>query len=122
MSNNAIGGRHRLYVNSDVYYLKGDPTYDIGGRLASVIDGNDGSFIKEEYRGSRVSGTIAFTASLDLEKLRNFKDATVILECPNGQSIVFSEASFVDEQSVSGGEGEVSFAFASRTKAKIMMP
>ena len=32
-----IGGRHRLYVNSEKFYLKGDPTYDVGGMKQSEI-------------------------------------------------------------------------------------
>jgi hypothetical protein len=59
---------------------------------------------------------------LDLVALRKTKKATVMLECPNGQTIVFPDASFVDDQSVSGSEGEVSFAFAGNGEAKVMMP
>lgn len=119
----AIGGHHRLYVNSQRYYLKGDPTYNVGGLVQTPIDTVDGnSFIKEEYKHCSVSGTIAFTPSLDLEALKNIKGATVMLECPNGQTIVFPDASFVEDQSVSGGEGEVTFAFAGNGAAKIMMP
>ena len=119
----AIGGHHRLFVNSQRYYLKGDPTYDVGGLKQTVINTVDGAaFTKEEYVNCSVSGTLAFTLSLDLAALRETKKATVMLECPNGQTIVFPDASFVDDQSVSGGEGEVSFAFAGNGKAKIMMP
>ena len=119
----AIGGRHRLFVNSQRYYLKGDPTYDVGGLKKTVINTVDGtSFTKEEFVNCKVSGTLAFVPSLDLDALREIKNATVMLECPNGQTIVFPEASFVDDQSVSGGEGEVSFAFAGSGKAKVMTP
>lgn len=119
----AIGGRHRLYINSQRYYLKGDPTYNVGGKRQSVINTVDGkTFLKEEYVNCSVSGTLAFTPSLDLVALKNTKNATVMLECPNGQTIVFPDASFVDDQSVSGSEGEVTFAFAGDGEAKVMMP
>ena len=118
-----IGGRHRLFVNSQRYYLKGDPTYDVGGLKNTVINTIDGAtFNKEEYVNCKVSGTLAFTPSLDLVALRKTKNATVMLACPNGQTIVFPDASFVDDQSVSGSEGEVSFAFAGNGEAKVMMP
>ena len=55
-------------------------------------------------------------------KLRKTRNATVMLECPNGQTIVFPNASFIDDQSVSGGEGEVTFAFVGDGEAKVMMP
>ena len=117
-----IGGRHHLYVNSQKYYLKGDPTYDIGGKKQTEIVTPEKTFIQESYVACHVSGTIAFVPALDLEKLRETKNATVMLECPNGQTIVFPDASFVDDQSVSGGEGEVSFKFVGDGKAKVMMP
>ena len=119
----AIGGRHRLYVNSQRYYLKGDPTYNVGGLVQTVINTVDGkTFVKEEYKNCSVSGTIAFTPKLDLIGLKKTKKATVMLECPNGQTIVFPDASFVEDQTVSGGEGEVTFAFAGDGEAKVMMP
>lgn len=119
----AIGGRHRIYVNSQRYYLKGDPSYDVGGLVQTVIDTVDGkSFTKEEYKSSYVSGTLAFAPGLDLLALKETKNATVLLECPNGQKIVFPNASFVEDQTVSGSEGEVTFKFAGDGPAKPIMP
>ena len=117
-----IGGRHRLYVNSEKYFLKGDPTYDVGGLKQTEITTPEKTFLQETYVPCRVSGTIAFVPNLDLVKLRKTRNATVMLECPNGQTIVFPNASFVDDQSVRGGEGEVSFAFVGDGEAKVMMP
>ena len=94
----AIGGRHRIYVNSQRYYLKGDPSYDVGGLVQTVAPG------------------------LDLVALKETKNATVLLECPNGQKIVFPNASFVEDQTVSGSEGEVTFKFAGDGPAKPIMP
>ena len=123
MGIDTIGGRHRIYINSQRYYLKGDPSYDVGGKKSTEIATADGTtFLKEEMKACRVSGTLAFTSGLDLDALRETKNATVMLECPNGQTIVFPEASFVDDQSVSGSEGEITFAFVGNGKAKIMMP
>ena len=118
-----IGGRHRLYVNSQKYFLKGDPTYDVGGLKQTEITMSEGkTFLQESYVACNVSGTIAFTPSLDLASLRKTRNATVMLECPNGQTIVFPDAAFVDDQSVSGAEGEVSFKFVGDGEAKVMMP
>ena len=117
-----IGGRHRLFIKSQKYYLKGDPTYDIGGKKQTEITTPEKTFIQETYVPCRVSGTIAFVPNLDLKALRETKNSTVMLECPNGQTIVFPNASYVDDQSVSGGEGEVSFAFVGDGEAKVMMP
>ena len=101
----------------------GENRLDFGVIIFPVINTVDGAtFIKEEYVNCKVSGTLAFTPSLDLAALRKTKKATVMLECPNGQTIVFPDASFVDDQSVSGSEGEVSFAFAGNGEAKVMMP
>ena len=78
-----IGGRHRLFVNSQRYYLKGDPTYDVGGlRKHRHQYGRWCDFHKEEYVNCKVSGTLAFTPSLDLVALRKTKKATVMLGMP----------------------------------------
>lgn len=108
-----IGGKHKLYVNSMEFYLKGDPTYDVGGERRTVINTVSGKcFTKVENVNSSISGTLAHVSSLNLVDLRKTKDATVMLECPNGKTIVFPHASFVDDMSVNGSEGEVSFNFS----------
>lgn len=108
-----IGGEHKLYIDSKEYILKGDPTYDLGGTKRTPIDTVGGKvFSKRETVHSSISGTIVNTSELDLVALREIKDATITLECPNGKVVVFKNAFFTEDLSVSGGEGEVSFAFA----------
>lgn len=116
-----IGGVHKLYINSQEYILKGDPTFDIGGVKRTPIDTISGkTFSKKEIAHSSISGTIVNTSSLDLVALREIKDATIILECPNGKQVVFRNAFFTEDLSVSGSEGEVSFAFAADPAEEIM--
>lgn len=116
-----IGGKHKLYINSREYYLKGDPTYDVGGDKRTAIDTVSGKcFTSVQKVHSSISGTIVNTSELDLVALRGTTDATIILECPNGKQVVFPHASFVDDMSVAGGEGEVSFAFAADPAEEIL--
>lgn len=116
-----IGGVHKLYINSVEYILKGDPTFDVGGVKRTPIDTISGKvFSKKEIVHSSISGTIVNTSALDLVALREIKDATIILECPNGKQVVFRNAFFTDDPSVSGSEGEVSFAFAADPAEELM--
>jgi len=116
-----IGGVHKLYVNSVEYILKGDPTFDVGGVKRTPIDTISGKvFSKKEIVHSSVSGTIVNTSELDLVALREMKDATIILACPNGKQVVFRNAFFTEDPSVSGSEGEVSFAFAADPAEELM--
>lgn len=108
-----IGGEHKLFIDSKEYILKGDPTFDVGGVKRTPIDTISGkTFSKKETIHSSISGTIVNTSALDLVALREIKDATITLECPNGKVVVFRNAFFVEDLSVSGSEGEVTFSFA----------
>lgn len=118
---NDIGGKHKLYINSKQYILKGDPTFDVGGDKRTAIPTVSGQvFFKVETVPSTISGTLANTSTLDLVELRKITDATVMLECPSGKKVVFPHAAFVDDMSVTGGEGEVTFAFAANPAEEIL--
>jgi len=108
-----VGGLYKMYVDGVPFLLKGDPEYDLGGPKRAVIRGKDGvqHGTTKEIVGSTISGTTTKTSSLDIATLRDTKDATITLECPNGTVISFPHCVFTGDPKVSGAEGEVPFEF-----------
>lgn len=118
-----VGGLYTMYVDGVEFPLKGDPEFDVGGDKRSVIRGVDGKLhgTKLEKVGSRISGTTTNTSELDIAAMRSTKDATILLNCPNGKVVNFPHCVFTGDPTVSGAEGEVSFEFEG-DEATEMMP
>ena len=117
-----VGGLYTMYVDGVEFNLKGDPEFDIGGVKRTIIRGVDGKMhgTKKEVMGSRISGTTTNTSELDIAALRETKDATIILNCPNGKVVNFPHCVFTGDPTVSGAEGEVSFEFGGDEATEIM--
>lgn len=118
-----VGGIYTMFVDKLEFLLKGDPEFDIGGTKRTVIRGaGDGKIHgnKVEKVNSRISGTTTNTSELDIEALRETKDATITLYCPNGKVVSFPHCSFTGDPTVSGAEGEVSFEFQGDKATEIM--
>ena len=108
-----VAGLYKMSIDSIPFLLKGDPEWDVGGKKRTVIRGKDGQRHGNsvEVVGSRLSGTTTNTSELDIAALRETKDATITLECPNGKVVSFPHCVFTGDPTVSGAEGEVSFEF-----------
>ena len=117
-----VGGVHKMYIDSVMFLLKGDPEYDIGGTKRTVLRGSDGLMhgSKKEVTGSRISGTTTNTSELDIAALRETNDATITLECPNGKVVSFPHCVFTGDPTVTGSEGEVSFEFTGDVATEIV--
>lgn len=118
-----VGGLHELKVNGVQYNLKGDPTYQPGGKKHTPIISNGKTHgYKVEDVPAKVSGTITDVSSLDLVELQELKDCTVELKKPNGKVLVINHASFSGDLSVNGAEGEISFEFTGPGGKGELMP
>ena len=117
-----VGGLYKMYIVSTPFLLKGDPEFDIGGEKRTVIRGKDGQRHGNsvEIVGSRISGTTTNTSELDIALMRETKDATITLECPNGKTVSFPHCVFTGDPTVSGAEGEVSFEFTGDPAEEIL--
>ena len=117
-----VGGLYTMYIDGVEFPLKGDPEFDIGGDKRTVIRGVDGKMhgTKLEKMGSSISGTTTNTSELDIAALRETKDATITLHCPNGKVVSFPHCVFTGDPKVSGAEGEVSFEFSGDKAEEIM--
>lgn len=117
-----VGGLYTMYIDGTEFLLKGDPEFDIGGTKRTVIRGVDGKMhgTKVEKVGSRISGTTTNTSELDIGLLRETKNATITLNCPNGKVVSFPHCAFTGDPTVSGAEGEVAFEFSGDKATEIM--
>ena len=109
---NRIGGTIALKVNGDIYFAKGNFTYNLGKpKREGVIGADTVHGYKETPQIPFVEGEITDRNELSLEDLVTLDEATITLELANGKVIALSEAWYADEGTGNTEEGNIACRF-----------
>lgn len=109
---NRIGGTIALKVNGDIYFAKGNFTYNIGKPKREGVVGADVVHgYKETPQIPFIEGEITDRNELSLEDLVTLDDATITLELANGKVITLSEAWYAGEGTGNTEEGNIACRF-----------
>lgn len=109
---NRIGGIIALKVNGDIYFAKGNFTYNLGKpKREGVVGADTVHGYKETPQVPFVEGEITDRNELSLEDLVTLDDATITLELANGKVITLSEAWYAGEGTGNTEEGNIACRF-----------
>ncbi|SDI55384.1 phage tail tube protein [Pseudomonas abietaniphila] len=109
---NRIGGIIALKVNGDIYFAKGNFTYNLGKpKREGVVGADTVHGYKETPQVPFIEGEITDRQELSLEDLVTLDDATITLELSNGKVITLSEAWFAGEGTGNTEEGNIACRF-----------
>jgi len=109
---NRIGGIIALKVNGDIYFAKGNFTYNLGKPKREGVVGADVVHgYKETPQVPFVEGEITDRNELSLEDLVTLDEATITLELANGKVITLSEAWYAGEGTGNTEEGNIACRF-----------
>lgn len=109
---NRVGGLLSLKVNGDLYFAKGNFTYNLGIPKKEAVVGADRVHgYKETPQVPYIEGEISDRQELSLEALQKTTDATVTLELANGKVIVLRQAWYASEGVGNTEEGNVECRF-----------
>ena len=107
-----VGGQIFLSVNGQRQRAKGAFTYDLGTPKRDPVVGSDGVHgFKEMPKAAYVEGEITDSGTFDMAGLMNVTNATVTLNLANGKTIVFYQAAYTGDGTVSTEEGNAKFRF-----------
>ena len=105
---NRIGGIIALKVNGDMYFAKGNFTYNLGKPKKEGVVGSDRVHgYKEVPQVPFIEGEITDRNELNLEDLITLDDATATLELANGKVIMLREAWYAGEGTGNTEEGNI---------------
>ena len=117
---NRIGGTISLKVDGDMYFVKGDFTYNIGKPKKEGVVGPDRVHgYKEVAQIPFIEGEITDRAEMSLDTLLNIDGATIMLELANGKVIALREAWYASEGTVNTGEGNIGARFQGMSAEEI---
>jgi len=117
---NRIGGTISLKVDGDMYFVKGDFTYNIGKPKKEGVVGPDRVHgYKEVAQIPFIEGEITDRAEMSLDTLLNIDGATIMLELANGKVIALREAWYASEGTVNTGEGNIGARFEGMSAEEI---
>lgn len=109
---NRIGGIIALKVNGDIYFAKGNFTYNLGKPKREGVVGADAVHgYKETPQVPFIEGEITDRNELSLEDLVTLDEATITLELANGKVIALSEAWYAGEGTGNTEEGNIACRF-----------
>jgi len=109
---NRVGGIIALKVNGDIYFAKGNFTYNLGKpKREGVVGADTVHGYKETPQVPFVEGEITDRNELSLEDLVTLDDATITLELSNGKVITLSEAWYAGEGTGNTEEGNIACRF-----------
>ena len=110
--NKRVGGIISLKIDGDMYFAKGDFTYNLGLPKKEGVVGSDRVHgYKETPQIPFVEGEVTDRQEMSLETLVGLKDATITLELANGKVIVLREAWYAGEGTGNTGEGNIGARF-----------
>lgn len=105
---NRIGGTISLKINGDMYFAKGNFTYNLGKPKKEAVIGSDRVHgYKEVPQVPFIEGEITDRNELNLEDLITLDDATVTLELANGKVIMLREGWYAGEGTGNTEEGNI---------------
>lgn len=111
-SKHRVGGLISLKVNGDMYYAKGNFTYNIGvPRKEGIVGADRVHGFKETPQIPFIEGEITDRSDISMEALRKITDATVTLELANGKVIVIRQAWEASEGTGNTEEGNAEVRF-----------
>ncbi len=117
---NRIGGMISLKVDGDMYFAKGNFTYNIGkGRKEGVVGSDRVHGYKETPQIPFVEGEITDRQELSLEKLLGIESSTITLELANGKVITLREAWYASEGTGNTEEGNIACRFEGTSAEEI---
>lgn len=109
---NLIGGKVFVTANGRRVAVKGNVDWNMGRDKREAIVGADGVHgVKAMPQVPFIEFATSDRSDLDLGWLQNLTDATVVLQRPNGKSVVFSNAFYAGEGTIKTEEGEVACRF-----------
>lgn len=105
---NRIGGIISLKINGDMYFAKGNFTYNLGLPKKEGVVGSDRVHgYKEVPQVPFIEGEITDRNELNLEDLVTLDEATVTLELANGKVIMLREGWYAGEGTGNTEEGNI---------------
>lgn len=105
---NRIGGIISLKINGDMYFAKGNFTYNLGKPKKEGVVGSDRVHgYKEVPQVPFIEGEITDRNELNLEDLVTLDNATVTLELSNGKVIMLREGWYASEGTGNTEEGNI---------------
>jgi hypothetical protein len=112
MAGKRVGGIISLKIDGDMYFAKGDFTYNLGLPKKEGVVGSDRVHgYKEVPQIPFIEGEITDRQEMSLEALMGIKDATITLELANSKVIVLREAWNAAEGTGNTGEGNIGVRF-----------
>jgi predicted transcriptional regulator len=111
-SSNRRAGLISISVNGERLDAKGEFTYSLGTTIREAVVGRDRIHgYKETVGVPRLEGQITDREGLDLKRLTEITDATVTLRTGTGKTVVFRNAWFAGDGSVSTDESAIDLVF-----------
>jgi len=111
-SKNRVGGLISFKVDGDVYFAKGNFTYNLGRPKKQGVVGADRVHgYKETPQVPYVEGEITDRQEMSLEALQAIDEATVTLELANGKVIVLRQAWYASDGVGNTEEGNIECRF-----------
>ena len=121
MSSKRVGGITRLTIDGVSNPGKGDVTYNLGMPKREPVLGSAGVHgYTEKAQVAFIECATTHFGDLDFKALVGRTDATVIVELPNGQSLVLRNAYYAGDGEGSTAEGELKLKFESDTEAEVI--
>jgi hypothetical protein len=112
MGANRIGGIITFKIDGVQYAAKGNFTYNLGIPKKESVMGSDGFHgYKETPQAAFIEGEITDNVSVDIKKLAEIKDATILLNLANSKSIVLRNAFYAHEGTGNTDEGNFPVRF-----------
>ncbi len=110
--NKRVGGIISLKIDGDMYFAKGDFTYNLGlPKKEGVVGADRVHGYKETPQIPFIEGEITDRQEVSLEALMGITDSTITLELANGKVIVLREAWNASEGTGNTGEGNIGVRF-----------
>jgi len=108
MANRRVGGLISFQISGEAFQAKGSFSYNIGVPKKEAVIGSDGVHgFKEMPQVAYIEGAITDTDELDLQALRETRDATCTLQLANGKVIVVEECHEASDGEGTTEEGEL---------------
>lgn len=112
MANRRVGGILEVKIDGELFFAKGEFTYNLGTPKREAVVGADSVHgFKEMPQVAYAEGAFTDTDQVDLKKLTEVRDATVTLRLANGKTIVIREAFYAADGNVGTEEGEIEVRF-----------
>lgn len=117
---NRIGGMISLKINGDMYFAKGNFTYNLGLPKKEGVVGSDRVHgYKEVPQIPFIEGEITDRNELNLEDLLTLDDATVTLELANGKVIMLREGWYAGEGTGNTDEGNIALRIEGKSAEEV---